>query len=106
MCDHCDHQSDSGSSFIFGILFGAVIGAVVAIIIYKNNRSDVIDRLKDKLQSYFNKFTSPQRYSSSKVKRKISKPAKISVVIPKSVESLNLNPAPKHKPSQMFIKKK
>lgn len=106
MCDRCDHQSDSGSSFIFGILLGAIIGAVVAIIIYKNNRSDVIDRLKEKLQSYFDKFMPSQKTSTTTLKKKPSKSTKISVVIPKSVETISLTPTPSQKPRQMFIKKK
>jgi gas vesicle protein len=101
MCDHCDSQSDTGSSFIFGIFLGAVIGAVVAIYIYKNNRSDVFVDLKNKLQKYFSKFTK-EHIPHSKPKKSSSK---IIVTIPKTVESLDLTPPRRSPPKKMFVKK-
>jgi len=101
MCDHCENQSESGSSFIFGIFLGAVIGAVVAVYIYKNNRSDVFVDLKNKLQKYFSKFT--KEYSPHpKSKKKLSK---ITVTIPKTVESIDLTPPRHSPPKKMFVKK-
>lgn len=101
MCNHCDSQSDSGSSFIFGIFLGAVIGAVVAIYIYKNNRTDVFIDLKNKLQKYFSRFTKGH-VPHAKQKQKSSK---IIVTIPKTVESLNLTPPRRSPPQKMFVKK-
>jgi hypothetical protein len=46
MCNNCENKSESGGSFIFGIVLGAIIGAVVAIYIYKNNRADIFDNLQ------------------------------------------------------------
>ncbi|MBI2464828.1 YtxH domain-containing protein [Candidatus Shapirobacteria bacterium] len=101
MCEHCDSQSDTGSSFIFGIFLGAIIGAVVAIYIYKNNRSDVFGDLKDKLQKYFSKFMD----SPPKTPKKKSQSSKITVTIPKSVESIDLTPPRRSPPQKMFVKK-
>ena len=93
MCDDCKNNSDSGSSFIFGIF----IGAVVAIYIYKNNKSDIFEKLKKTLESYFNKIISTKDRSTSGGK-------KITVTIPKKVESVDLTlPRPK-KPAKMFKK--
>ena len=93
MCDDCDNNSSSGSSFIFGIFLGAIIGAIVAIHIYKNNKTDIIETLKDKFESFF------------KEKSKIIKSKKISVTIPKKVESIDLTPPRPKKPAKMFVKK-
>jgi len=80
-CKNCDCQSgDSG--FIFGLVIGAVIGAAVAIYIYKNNKTDVIADLKEKLEGYFKKFSQPEE---SKPVKKVVKPDKIPVVLPKKI---------------------
>lgn len=51
---NCDcHQN---SSFIFGLIIGLVIAAVVAIVIYKNNREDVIIKLKKQLEKFIDAF--------------------------------------------------
>jgi gas vesicle protein len=72
MCQDCDcHNNDSG--FIFGIVIGAVIGAAVAIYIYKNNKTDIIENLKEKLEGYF------------KPVKKIIKSEKIPVILPKKI---------------------
>jgi len=80
-CKNCDCQSgDSG--FIFGMVIGAVIGAVVAILIYKNNKTEVFSGLKDKLENYFKKFTTP---TESKPVKKKFKPEKIPVILPNKI---------------------
>ena len=107
MCDNCE-QRNNDSSFIFGIVIGAVIGACVAIYIYKNNRSEVFLDLKKKLSKYFAQFMSSPNESKikvKKVKKIIPKPEKITVTIPKNIESINLKPTPKVKPQKMFVKK-
>ena len=51
---NCDcHQN---SSFIFGLIIDLVIAAVVAIVIYKNNREDVIIKLKKQLEKFIDAF--------------------------------------------------
>lgn len=80
-CKDCDCQpSDSG--FIFGLVIGAVIGAAVAVYIYKNNKTDVIADLKEKLEKYFKKFALP---TEPKPVKKYIKPEKIAVILPKKI---------------------
>lgn len=92
----CDcHQN---SSFIFGLIIGLVIAAVVAIVIYKNNREDVIFKLKKQIEKFFStigrsafggKPKSKQIIESfitpDLPKKKIIKNKKKDVVIPKNL---------------------
>ena len=70
MCDckncQCDSGSDS-SGFIFGIILGAIIGAVIAVLIYKNNQTEVFSDLKTKLEKYFSSFTKTTTPSRKKI---------------------------------------
>jgi len=80
-CKNCDCQSgDSG--FIFGMVIGAVIGAVVAILIYKNNKTEVFSDLKGKLEKYFKNFISS---TETKLTKKYSKPEKLPVILPSKI---------------------
>jgi len=90
MSCNCDHESNSNSGFVFGIILGAIIGAAVAIYIYKNNKSDIFENLKKKLEGYF--------------KEAPPKPHKIPVTIPKEVEVLDITP-PKTKKKAVLFKK-
>ena len=80
-CKNCDCQS-SDSGFVFGIIIGAVIGAVVAVLIYKNNKTEVFCDLKGKLEKYFKNFISS---TETKLTKKYSKPEKLPVVLPKNI---------------------
>ena len=80
-CKDCDCQN-SDSGFIFGLVIGAVIGAAVAVYIYKNNKTDVFADLSEKLKDYFKRFIPP---TESKPNKKVSKPEKIPVVLPKKI---------------------
>lgn len=77
---HYYHQEDSGStsSFLFGIILGAVIGAVIAIIIYRHNKSDVIEKLQTRISEIIAKFTNSSTVSGfkNKAERKDNKKAK------------------------------
>ena len=48
----CDCGS-STSGFVFGLICGAIIGAVIAVIIYKNNKTEVFEKLEQKIKSFF-----------------------------------------------------
>lgn len=102
MCDQCHHhEAESNSSgFVFGIVLGAIIGAIIAIYFYKNDKGQVFDNLKEKLGSYFKKFV-----PASKPSPTLHRPHKISVTIPKNIETVNLSPARTPKPKKMFVKK-
>jgi len=85
MCDCKDCNCQSGDSgFIFGLVIGAVIGAAVAVYIYKNNKTDVFSDLREKLENYFKKFTSPPEPEPEPAK-KSPKSAKIAVILPKEI---------------------
>ena len=62
--DECHCQSSSG--FIFGLVLGAVIGAVVAVVIYKNNKGEVFDKLEQKIKSFFQNLTPPNKSKKTK----------------------------------------
>ncbi len=48
---NCDNSCNSG--FIFGLLCGVVIGAIIAILIYKNNKTEVFEKLSQKIKDFF-----------------------------------------------------
>jgi len=52
-CQNHDCNCNSNSGFIFGLLCGAVIGAIIAIIIYKNNKTEVFEKLSQKIKDFF-----------------------------------------------------
>lgn len=52
-CQKSDCNCGSNSGFIFGLICGAIIGAVIAVIIYKNNKTEVFQKLQDKIKSFF-----------------------------------------------------
>lgn len=52
-CNNKDCNCHQNGSFIFGLIIGLVIAAVVAIIIYKNNREDVIIKFKKQIEKFF-----------------------------------------------------
>ncbi len=102
MCDFKNCQQDSGSDssgFIFGILIGAIIGAVIAVLIYKNNKSEVFADLKENLEKYFSKFTG----DTSEVK---TKSPKVAVVLPHPVSSVETVPVRSMNRPRKFIKPK
>jgi len=73
MCQDCQ-QKETNSSFLFGIFIGAIIASIVAILIYKNQKTDVFEKLKkyftDLLSPYLNKDsskTSSKKKTSTKI---------------------------------------
>jgi len=55
-CDCRNSDCNCGSSnsgFVFGLICGAIIGAVIAVIIYKNNKTEVFEKLEQKIKSFF-----------------------------------------------------
>ena len=74
-CHNRDCDCGSNSGFIFGLLCGAVIGAIIAIIIYKNNKTDVFEKLSQKIKDYFDNLikTNSPKTNSSKIKKVLPK---------------------------------
>lgn len=94
-CDNDNQPSDSG--FIFGLVIGAIIGAIVAVLIYKNNKSEVFNNLKLKLEKYFKDIIPPDTKPSPK----------IPVVLPsKIIASSTIQKSTTLKPKKMFLKAK
>ncbi|MFA5749908.1 MAG: hypothetical protein WC895_01660 [Candidatus Shapirobacteria bacterium] len=94
MENECCCKSNSNSGFIFGLICGAVIGAVIAVLIYKNNKTEVFENLQEKIKHFFQDLMGEE-----------SVPKKIIVVKtdPVSIVSMprKIKPAPK-----MFVKAK
>lgn len=69
-----------------GMVIGTVIGAIVAVLIYKNNKSEVFDNLKSTFENYFTKLTKP--VEPIKSKRAPVKTPKIQVDLPPEISNL------------------
>lgn len=80
-CDYQKSDCDCGSSssgFVFGLILGAIIGAVIAVVIYKNNKSEVFEKLEKRIKEFFenlipqneSKTVSSQPLKSSPLKSK------------------------------------
>jgi len=67
-CKNENCSSESNSGFIFGLICGAIIGAVIAVIIYKNNKSEVFEKLEKKIKSFFENLIPKSEESSNKSK--------------------------------------
>jgi len=109
---HCqDSDNHQNSSFIFGLIIGLIIAAIIAIVIYKNNREDVIIKLKKQIEKFINSF----KPKSEKIiesfitpnlsKKKNIKKKKKDVIIPKNLIIADNTPKPTFsKPKKMFKK--
>lgn len=102
-CKNCQCEIESNhGGFTFGLLLGAVIGAVIAVIIYKNNRTEVFSGLKEKLEKYFKQFTTE---SKPKSKHENSTLDKIPVILPNKIVVNSASTKTKlSKPRKMFKK--
>ena len=119
-CDYQKSNCDCGSSssgFVFGLILGAIIGAVIAVVIYKNNKSEVFEKLEKRIKEFFenlipqneSKTASPQPSKSSPLK---SKPPVKKIIAAKPVvetKPSEITPVfvkPKKPTPKMFIKPK
>lgn len=93
-----DNDCSHSSGFIIGLLIGAVIGALIAVYFYKHNKTKVFADLKNRLENYFKDLT------PSDPKPKTSR--KITVELPRKVDTLDLTPHPSAKPKKIFLKAK
>jgi len=115
MTNYCDCQDrdcncGSNSGFIFGLLFGAAIGAVVAVIIYKNNKTEVFEKLSQKIKEFFdNLVKNNSKNFSPKKKKGKNLPKKIiasTTTIPEKQEIKPIFVKPKKTIPKTFIKPK
>ena len=60
-----DYSCESNSGFIFGLICGAIIGAIIAVIIYKNNKTEVFEKLDQKIKFFFKDFISKTETTST-----------------------------------------
>lgn len=98
-CSHQDCQSNSSSGFAFGLICGAIIGAVIAVLIYKNNKTEVFKNLEEKIKNFFGNLTKTSSKNSPKTKP---------TPIPKKIiaSSTTSSPRPKKPTPKTFIKPK
>ena len=92
-CDcqnHDSNQNSSTSGFIFGLICGVIIGAVIAVIVYKNNKIEVFEKLEQKIKSFFEDLV-PK-----------NKPKKTTKSLPKKIITVSSSEKPEIKP--VFIK--
>lgn len=109
----CDQEKNHSSSFIFGLIIGAIIGAVIAIIIYRNNKNQVIQKLKKYFEEYFKIFTDNLNKTEAKLIKKTKKVKKlvkpVVAEIKKTVEKVEVKPVTvktKKPAPKMFVKPK
>lgn len=111
-CQNRDCDCGSNSGFIFGLLCGAVIGAVIAIIIYKNNKTEVFDKLSQKIKDFFDNLvkttskSSPPKNNPAKTKALPQKIIATSTAIPFKQEITPVFVKPKKVAPKTFIKPK
>ncbi len=105
-CQNDNYSSESNSGFIFGLICGAIIGAIIAVIIYKNNKSEVFEKLEQKIKSFFEGLIPKSKISVSTKTQK--KSAKIIAVEP-TVQPKQITPVfvkAKKPTPKMFVKPK
>lgn len=107
MINSCDCQSrdcncESNSGFIFGLLCGAVIGAIIAIIIYKNNKTDVFEKLSQKIKDYFDNLVKTSTNKNPAAKENITKPK----TLPKKILATSTTTPSKQEITPIFVKPK
>lgn len=97
-CDYQKSDCDCGSSssgFVFGLLCGAIIGAVIAVIIYKNNKTEVFEKLEKKIKSFFENLIPKSEESSNKSKSsplKSKPPVKKIIAVESTVKPTEITP--------------
>ena len=107
--DNCSSESNSG--FIFGLICGAIIGAVIAVIIYKNNKSEVFEKLEQKIKSFFDNLVPQNKQKTDSSQPSKSKPPvkKIITVNPTVQSVVENSPVIKDKATEItpiFVKAK
>ena len=102
-CQNRDCDCGSNSGFIFGLLCGAVIGAIIAIIIYKNNKTEVFDKLSQKIKDFFDNLV---KTNSPKTKVLPKRIIATSTTIPSKQEITPVFVKPKKVAPKTFIKPK
>jgi gas vesicle protein len=98
----CNSNSNSNSGFIFGLILGAIIGAVVAVIIYKNNQTEVFEKLQKKIKDLFQQLTGEEEKTTPKKPA----PKTASKIIAVKKEVIPLVSKPKKPTPKMFVKPK
>ncbi|MFA5827840.1 MAG: YtxH domain-containing protein [Candidatus Shapirobacteria bacterium] len=75
-CQCCQGDECGSSGFLFGLIVGLIIGAVIAILIYRHNKSEVVEVLKRKINKFISRIESnkdTETYSQKKVHPKTTK---------------------------------
>lgn len=93
-------KENSNSSFLFGIIFGTIVGALIAIVIYKNNKIDIFDKLRSKIEKIVKKYLNVPSAPAKKATK--PKSTKKPVFIPKDIASISTIPTRTEKSKKMF----
>jgi gas vesicle protein len=79
--NNCGCCEDNSGGFFLGLIIGLMIGAIIAILIYRHNKSEVIQVLKRKINRFVSNIENniesikPVKKTSTKTTRiKIKKP--------------------------------
>jgi len=110
-CQKSDCDCGSNSGFIFGLICGAVIGAVIAVIIYKNNKTEVFEKLEQKIKSFFDNLIPQNKpktdsYQSTKSKSSVKKTIAVESIIQPVVENSPLTKTKSTEITPIFVKAK
>ncbi len=99
-CQKSDCNCGSNSGFIFGLICGAIIGAVIAVIIYKNNKTEVFQKLQDKIKSFFEDFIPKSETPNT------PKPSPKKIIVKSLPSKVSTNPETKPEITPIFVKPK
>ena len=97
-CQKTDCNCGSSSGFVFGLILGAVIGAVIAVLIYKNDKGEVFEKLEQKIKGFFENLI-PKPETKTSTKTKSNNPQK--TIAKKTTKAL-----PKKEITPVFVKPK
>jgi len=91
--------------FIMGLIFGAIIAGVI-VLTSTNDKIKIVKKIKDKFNDLFGDKKIIKKVNKIIESKVIEPVKKISVNLPKDVETLNLTPKKVIKPKKVFKKSK
>jgi gas vesicle protein len=108
-CRHSDcncGSSSNNSGFVFGLICGAIIGAVIAVIIYKNNKTEVFEKLEQKIKSFFEDLIPKTESETDFSPPSKSKPSVKKIITNSESLESKLDSSVKPKITPIFVKAK
>lgn len=108
------NDKNNNSGFIVGLIVGALIASAI-VLVSSEDKQKILKKIKSKFQDLLNNKVEPEIKKDVKIIKKAKKVItkkvvepikKISVTIPKNIESINLTPTKTPKPKKVFKKTK